>query len=188
MSDEVFLDDSRDEVMELVLSSDEEFTGVEGDEIDETERRENRRVWWRETATRFLPGVDAGACIAAAASVVAVAGTVAADQAVTASEIGSSYAGGTSQPTLLEQVKQYQHYLDIRWIGQLSVAVLAVVLGVLVLARWKEGRHARWSRPVAQAALVIGLIGVTVAILGLTHVFASLPTPKSTGGLDSLSG
>jgi hypothetical protein len=34
---------------------------------------------------------------------------------------------------------------------------------------------------------VLGLIGVTVAILGLTGVIASLPDVKA-GGLDSLSG
>jgi hypothetical protein len=187
VSDDVFLDDSRDEVMELVLSSDEEFTGDEADEIDETERRESRRVWWRETANRFLPGVDAGAVIAAGAALVGLGGTLTVDQAATASEISVSYNESVSRRVTGGPLDQYHEYLDVRWIGQISVAAVAVLLGVLVLARWKEGRHARWSRPVAQAALVLGLIGVVVAILGLTGVIASLPQVKA-GGLDSLSG
>lgn len=187
MSDEVFVGESQDDVMELVLSSDEEFTGGEFAEIDETQRREARRMWWRETARRFLPGVDAGAALAAAAAVLGLAGTFVSDQLATVSQINANYNDSLKRGSSVDPLDSVRDYLDVRWIGQLSVAAVAVLIGVLVLARWKEGRHARWSRPVAQAALVVGLIGVTAAILGLTGVIGSLPTLGS-GGLNSLNG
>lgn len=188
MSEDVFVDDSHDEVMELVLSSDEEFTDVEADGFSETLRREDRRVWWRDMAARFLPGVDAGAIIAAVASLIALAGALPVDQMSTASEISSQYNSSLSRNAAADPFATVHAFLRLRWIGLASGAGLAVVLGVLVLIRWKEGRHARWSRPVAQAALVIGLIGVVAAILGLTGTIGALPHVKTGSGIDSLSG
>lgn len=169
MSDEVVFDSPDEPVMELVLSSDDEFTGPEPPTAEELRLRRT------ELRERFLPGVDGGAVFALAVSMVSLTSSGLIELLAQNRELTFTLVPrfGTGFRDPLTPFRQVTH---LRFLGQGAFALVAVVVAVLVAANWRAERHARWSRPVAQAALLLGLAGVVIALLGYFDVIGSLPT------------
>lgn len=173
MSDNLGFDPGDEPVMELVLSSDDEFTGTAPVTVEE------RRLRRREVLARFIPGVDAGAVFALGVALLGMTSlslveTIVQNDEITGvtSSTGSSFGG-----SVRDQWAPFRDMDHARFLGQGAFALLAVVVAVLVTGGWRAERHARWSRPVAQAALLIGLAGVVIALLGYFNVIATLPSP-----------
>ncbi|WP_194917842.1 hypothetical protein [Catenulispora rubra] len=171
MPDETVFDHSDEPVMELVLSSDDEFTGVDAHSPEE------RRLRRDELRERFLPGVDAGALFALAASTVSLVTSglfeiLAQNRELT---FTARYVNGSNPPDRYAPFRDMDH---LRFLGQGLFAAVAVVVAALVATNWRAERHARWSRPAAQAALLLGLAGLAIAVLGYFDVIASLPSPQ----------
>jgi hypothetical protein len=169
MPDETVFDHPDEPVLELVLSSDDEFTGADPDSPEE---RRLRRDEFRE---RFLPGVDAGALFALVVSMVSLMSSglfeiLAQNRELTFS---SSTASGSNP---LDRFAPFRDVDHLRFLGQGVFAAVAVVVAGLVVNNWRAERHARWSRPAGQAALLLGLAGLVIAVLGYFDVIASLPT------------
>ena len=88
-------------------------------------------------------------------------------------------ASASSPVSTRDQLSPFRDMDHLKFLGQGVFAAVAVVVAVLVTAGWRAERHARWSRPVGQAALLLGLAGVVIALLGYFDVIASLPTYHS---------
>jgi hypothetical protein len=190
MTDDEVFDEQRETVMELVLSSDEEFPGT-APGFGADSRSEERRDWWRATAARFLPGVDAGAVFALGLALVSLTTSGLIDVLATRAQIVYTYSlrsAANSASANNDPLAGYRHLLNIRTLGQGAVAAAAVLLAVLVLARWQQERHTRWSRPVAQAALGLGLVAVVITVLLYTGAVAGLPSPAELRGNLGSSG
>ena len=175
MSEPLVFDESDDGVLEVVLSSEAEFAG-DGfiGEDDKAERVAQRRG----IAARFLPGVDAGALFALAFALVALTSSSLIDIVATNHQVAMEFSAGTSPAN-----NPYALITDathIRAFGGGSFASAACVIAVLVLSRWQEGKHARWSRPVGQAALGLGLIALVFAALLYTGAVAGTPAWNTT--------
>jgi hypothetical protein len=171
MSGEALFDESDEAVMELVLSSDDEFTGVEERSAETVEDRRLRRHEIRE---RFLPGVDAGALFAFGAAMVSLTSSglieiMAQNRELTTTLFSRSGSAGEDPWAPFRDVDH------MRFLGQGVFAAAAVVIAAVALTNWRSERHARWSRPAAQAGLLLGLAGVVIALLGYFDVIASLP-------------
>ena len=177
MGDAVF-DESHDAVLELVLASDDEYAGPEPAEADA--RREERRERLLEIAARFLPGVDAGALFALAAALVGWASASVMEILAQNQEISATIA--QRPQTDSDPLKPFRDMSHFRFLGQGLFAAVAVVVALAVLTRWQADRHARWSRPAGQAALLLGAAGVVIALLGYFDVIGSLPTPIGSSG------
>ena len=175
MSDEAVFDGSVEPVMELVLSSDDEFTGADADSVEE------RRLQRDELRARFLPGVDAGALIALGVSLVSLVSTGLVEVLAQSRELSyQPNLGGGHAVDPMAPLREANH---LRFLAQGVVAAVAVVVAVLVANNWRAERHARWSRPAAHAALVIGLVGVVIAGLGYFDVIGGLPKPHVSGNV-----
>ena len=175
MVDDAVFGDSREAVLELVLSSDEEF---QGDGLSAEARSENRRAWWREMAARFLPGVEAGALFALGLALIGLTNSVLVELWATNEQVGATYRNtdnALSQRSA-DPLAPYRHVADLRTLGQAAFGVAAVLVAIVVLTRWQQSRHTRWSRPAAQAALGLGLLGLVFAALVYTGVVAGLPS------------
>lgn len=172
MSDETVFDHPDEPVMELVLSSDDEFTGAD------PRSPEERRLRRDELRERFLPGVDAGALIALVLSLVSLLSSGLFEIMVQNRELTytTRYVGGSNPPDRYAPFRDMDH---LRFLGQGIFAAAAVVIAGLVVSSWRSERHARWSRPAAQAALLLGLAALAIAVLGYFDVIASLPRPQS---------
>lgn len=168
MSDETVFDHSDETVMELVLSSDDEFTG------EAPRSPEERRLRRDELRERFLPGVDAGALFALAVSTVSLVTSGLFEILGQNRELTftARHVSGSNPPDRYAPFRDVDH---LRFLGQGIFAAVAVVVAVLVVSNWRAERHARWSRPAAQAALLLGLAGLVIAVLGYFDVIASLP-------------
>jgi hypothetical protein len=182
MAEDVSFDEPREAVLELVLSSDEEF---QGEELSAAARSENRRAWWRDATARFLPGVDGGAVFALAFALLALIPSALIDIWATNRSVAASWkaqSGALSSKGQADPFAELRNLTDLRALAQGTIAVAAVLVAVLVLSRWREDRHTRWSRPAAQAALGLGLIGVVIAVLIHTGTVGGLPTPTELKG------
>lgn len=168
-------DESHDVVMELVLASDDEFAGDEPGAADA--RREERRAWRLEMAARFLPGVDAGALFALASAL--VAWTSASVMEIVAQNREISADLSRRLPPDGDPLTPFRDMNHFRFLGQGLFAGVAVAVAFAVLTRWRVDRHARWSRPVGQAALLLGVAGVVIALLGYFDVIGALPSPSA---------
>lgn len=177
MVDEAVFGEPRDAVMELVLSSDDEFVGVEPGE--RAVGRQERWLRWREVASRFLPGVDAGALFALGAALVSLTSASMIEILAQNREIADSYQHRSSVDSVYDPLATLRELGHTRFLGQGLFAGAAIVIAVAVLARWRSDFHARWARPVGQAALLLGLVGVTIAVLGYFDVIGALPSPDS---------
>jgi len=168
MVDETVFDHSDEQVMELVLSSDDEFADVD------PQSPEERRLRRDELRERFLPGVDAGALIALVVSMVSLMTSGLFEVLAQNRELTftTHYVSGSNPPDRFEPFRDVDH---LRFLGQGIFAAVAVVVAGLVVSNWRAERHARWSRPAAQAALLLGLVGLVIAVLGYFDVIASLP-------------
>jgi hypothetical protein len=180
MANEALFDEPDDAVLEIVLSSDEEYQ--EGFAKFDAEDRRVRRQGF---ITRFLPGVEAGAVFALGLAMIGLTISSAVDiyvsNRVETRDIAvESQSGG--QNMLLDELHFYSH---LRSAAMAAICLLAVVIAVLVLSRWREEKHTRWSRPVAQAALAFGLLGVAVAVLIYTGVLAGIPASIPNSILNS---
>ncbi|MEZ0113139.1 hypothetical protein ABH920_007164 [Catenulispora sp. EB89] len=174
MSDETVFDHSDEPVMELVLDGDDEFSDDEFTDADlhSLEERLRRRDELRE---RFLPGVDGGALFALAVSTVGLV-TSGLFEILGQNRELTFTAHHVSGSSLPDQYAPFRDVNHLRFLGQGIFAGAAVVVAVLVVNSWRAERHARWSRPAAQAALLLGLVGLVLAVLGYFDVIASLPT------------
>jgi hypothetical protein len=131
--------------------------------------------------------VDGGAVFALAVSMVSLTSSGLIEMMVQNREFTFTTSGhGSSFQDPLAPFRQMDH---IRFLGQGVFALVAVVIAGLAASNWHRDRHARWSRPVAQAALLLGLAGVVIALLGYFDVIASLPTLpdplRKDGGVSS---
>ncbi|GAA1954794.1 hypothetical protein [Catenulispora subtropica] len=176
MVDEAAFDEPHDAVMELVLSSDDEYAGIEPGEVEAG--REERRLRRRELAARFLPGVDAGALFALGSAVVSLTSASMIEILAQNREIADSYSHRSSFDSAYDPLATLRELGHTRFLGQGAFAGVAIVVALAVLARWRSDRHARWARPAGQAALLLGVVGVTIALLGLFDVIGALPSPN----------
>lgn len=168
-------------VLELVLSSDDEFADADPHSLSV----EDRRLQRHELRERFLPGVDAGALFALCVAMVSLTSSGLVEVlALNRELVPTAYMAGSSRaPDPLAPFRDVDH---LRFLGQGVFAAVAVVIAVLAASNWRAERHARWSRPAAQAALLIGLAGVVIALLGYFDVIGALPTIHRPS-LDSVS-
>lgn len=169
MSDNGVFEGSDEPVMELVLSSDDEFAGVDPPTVEE------RRMRRHELRERFLPGVDAWAVFALGVSLVSLTSAGLIEMMAQNRELTYTLSGHFTVAAR-DQFSPFRDMDHLKFLGQGIFAAVAVVVALLVTGSWRAERHARWSRPVAQAALLIGLAGVVIALLGYFDVIASLPT------------
>lgn len=175
MADQSAFDEPHEAVMELVLSSDDEFT--DADVRSPRPSREDRRLRRHELAARFLPGVDAGALFALGVGLVSLTSASMIEILAQNSEISDSYTHPNADLND-DPLAGLRHLSHLRFLGQGGFAVASIVIAFAVLSRWRPDRHARWSRPIAQAALLLGLLGLTIAVLGYFDVIGGLPDPK----------
>jgi hypothetical protein len=178
MSDDAVFDSPEEPVMELVLTSGDEFTDVAPPTVEE------RRLRRHELRERFLPGVDAGAVFALGVSLVSLTSSGLIEMIAQNRELTFTMTGQFGL-TNRDQLSPFRDMDHLKFLGQGIFAAVAVVVAVLVVGSWRAERHARWSRPVAQAALLIGLAGVVIALLGYFDVIATLPTYHSPTLQDS---
>jgi hypothetical protein len=169
-----------EEVLELVLTGDDEFPGGG---LPPGDRGEDRRLKWRTAGARFLPGVDAGALYAAAFAFFAAGTSLVVDawtqNRLIAQQIKSEFAPRTAAAGLgtpSDPLVGYRGTMEFRALVQGGVAVVAILVAIAVLLRWQEGRHTRWSRPVAQVALGLGVLTLVFAALVYWHVLGRLPS------------
>lgn len=184
--DEAVFDEPRDTVMELVLSSDDEYVGVAPGEVEVI--REERRLRRREFAARFLPGVDAGALFALASAVVSLTSASLIEILAENREIADSYNHRSSFDSAYDPLATLREVGHTRFFGQGVFAGLAIVIALGVLSGWRSDHHARWSRAAGQAALLLGLVGATIALLGYFDVIGALPSPNALPGRSGDSG
>jgi hypothetical protein len=177
MVDEAVFGEPRDAVMELVLSSDDEFVGAGPGEGEAS--REERWLRRREVVARFLPGIDAGALFALVTSLVSLTSASMIEIFAQNREIADSYRHRSSFDSVYDPLATVRELGHTRFLGQGVFAGVAIVIAVAVLVRWRPDYHARWARPVAQAALLLGLVGVTIAVLGYFDVIGALPSPDN---------
>jgi len=177
MMDEAVFDEPRDAVMELVLSSDVEYAGVEPAELQAS--REERWLRFRELAARFLPGVDAGALFALVSALVSLTSASLIEILAQNREIADSYRHRSSFDSSYDPLATLRELGHTRFLGQGLFAVAAIAIAMAVLVRWRPDFHAGWARPVGQAALLLGLVGVGIALLGYFDVIGALPSPDS---------
>jgi hypothetical protein len=173
MAGEAVFDGSDEQVMELVLSSDDEFTGAVPHSV------EDGRLRRHELRERFLPGVDGGALLALGVSLVSLTSSGLIEILAQNREFSESFnrsGQNTSDPWA-----PFRQMNQMRFLGQGAFALVAVIIAALAAANWRSERHARWSRPVAQAALLLGLAGLAIAVLGYFDVIGALP--KAPDGL-----
>ncbi|MFD0637066.1 hypothetical protein [Catenulispora yoronensis] len=186
MVDEAAFDDPQDAVMELVLSSDDEYADVHP--RDGEELREERRVRRRELATRFLPGVDAGALFALVGSVVSLTSASVMEILAQNREVTDTFSQRSGNLGRNDPFAVFRAMNHERFLGQGVFAAAAVLIGFVTLAGWRSDRHARWSRPVAQVGLLVGLVGVVIAVLGYFDVIGGLPTPSELSPVEDFQG
>lgn len=170
MSNETDFDGLDEPVMELVLSSEDEFTGHDPRSV------EDRRVQRHELRERFLPGVDAGALFALCVAMVSLTSSGLVEILALNRELTFTASATGSSSRVSDPMAPFRDVDHLRFLGQGAFAAAAVVIALLAASNWRAERHARWSRPAAQAALLIGLAGVVIALLGYFDVIGALPT------------
>lgn len=133
-------------------------------------------------AATFLPGIDAGAVIAAVLAVLGAGVYLLVYPLVQAKSGAASWANyknkvpqSKQDPFITERLwAQYQSW------GHIILGVAAILIALLVLGLWTHEKNKLWSRSVAQAALVLGLAVVIYGILLKTGVIGGdLPSKKT---------
>jgi hypothetical protein len=133
-------------------------------------------------AATFLPGIDAGAVIAAILSVLG-AGVY-----LLVYPLVQAKAGVASWNNFKNKVPQAQQdpfttertWAEYQSWGHIILGLAAILVALLVLGLWTAQKNKTWSRSVAQAALVVGLAVVIYGILMKTGAIGGgLPSTKT---------
>ena len=131
MADDAVFEGSEEPVMELVLSSDDEFADVAPPTAEE------RRLRRHELRERFLPGVDAGAVFALSVSLVSLTSSGLIEMIAQNREIASTLSGSL---LVRDQMAPFRDMDHLKFLGQGIFAAVALVVALLAMVRWRAER------------------------------------------------
>ncbi|CAL9435730.1 hypothetical protein SUDANB145_02140 [Streptomyces sp. enrichment culture] len=137
-----------------------------------------------EPAAEKTPGVGqgAGAVVSAALGVVSLTGswtgTIASAKKNLLAQLESSASSSSSVQTLLERGYGDAWHATALWSG--LFALFALLVGVVVLVRPAFGAPGRpqapWIKSVSWAGVVLGVIGLLLAVLTYTDILLAVPS------------